>query len=136
MTLAARPLQVVAASGGIVTDVMADFFEEKAKKDYKGQLSTLAVQLREMREIFKDCMQYVSEKRDASFQDVALRQLCELYSYPLIGYLLLDQAEVEPRKVFIANRYILSAASSARKNAESIKNGAFSDMLHADEILI
>jgi hypothetical protein len=48
---------------------------------------------------------------------VAARDLIELYSYPLIGYLL-------------------SAVSSARRNAESIKNGAFSDVLHADKILI
>jgi 3-(methylthio)propanoyl-CoA dehydrogenase len=129
-------MQVVAATGSVTTDVLADFFEAKAKKEYKGQLSSLAAHLAAVRALWQECMQYVAEKRDPSFQDVAARDLIELYSYPLIGYLLLDAAEVEPRKVFVANRYILSAVSSARRNAESIKNGAFSDVLHADKILV
>jgi hypothetical protein len=48
---------------------------------------------------------------------------------------LLDQAEIEPKKVFIANRYVLTSLANARKNAESIKDGLFSDILHAEKIL-
>ncbi len=59
----------------------------------------------------------------------------ELYSYLVIGYLVLDEAERDSRKVFIANRYILSALAKARNNTESIKSGVFSDLLHADKIL-
>jgi len=67
---------------------------------------------------------------------VAAKELVELYSYLFVGYLLLDEAQKEPRKVFIANRYIMNAAAKARKNSETIKNGVYSDLLHADEILI
>jgi hypothetical protein len=48
----------------------------------------------------------------------------------------MDHAEILDRKVFIANRYVLSAVAEARKHVESIKNGALSDILHADKILI
>ena len=75
------------------------------------------------------------DKNDSRFQDVAARELVGLYSYLYIGYLVLEEAEINSRKIFIANRYITNALANARKNAESIKNEQFSDLLHADEIL-
>jgi hypothetical protein len=38
-------------------------------------------------------------------------------------------------KVFIANRYIVSALSTARKHGEAIRGEQFSDMLQWEEIL-
>ncbi len=129
-------LQVVAASGGVITDVLKEFFEDKATQEYKGALAILAGYLREIREIFLESLRYVTERRDTAFQEVSMRCLVELYGSDYIGYLLLEHAEIEPRKVFIANRYILNAVAEARKNAETIKNGALSDILHADKILV
>lgn len=128
-------LQVVASTGGVVTDVLKDFFEEHGAKEYKGALATLATHLAEIRTLCLECVRYVTERKDAAFQEVAARSLLELYQSAYVGYLLLDHAELESRKVFIANRYILSAVSDARKHAETIKNGALSDILHADKIL-
>ena len=128
-------LQIVAASGNVINDVLAEYFGEKESKEYKGGLTRLANQLKEIRLIFKECLKYVLEKKDTDFQDVAAKDLVELYSYLYVGYLLLDEAEIEPGKAFIVNRYILNAAANARRNAESIKSGLFSDLLHADKIL-
>ena len=62
--------------------------------------------------------------------------LVEMYSFLYVGYLVLDEAEINKRKIFIANRYIINSLALARKNAESIKNDQYLDVLHADEILI
>ncbi len=129
-------LQIVAAAGGVTNDVLADFFAERGAKDYKGAVASLASHLREAREIFLECRRYVAERKDPTFQEVTAKPLVELYGSTLIGYLLLDDAALEPRKVFIANRYILTALSDAKKNAEAIKNGSFADLLHADKILV
>ena len=128
-------LQIVAASGGVINDILSERFDEYENKNYKGGVAPLVNHLREIREIFKDCLKYVVERKDPAFQDVAAKDLVELYTYLIIGYLLLDQAEIEPKKVFIANRYILTSLANARKNAESIKDGLFSDILHAEKIL-
>jgi hypothetical protein len=80
-------------------------------------------------------MRFVNERKDKTYQEAASKDLVELYSYLVIGYLLMDEAEENDRKVFIANRYILSSLAQARQNAESIKNGTFADLLHADTIL-
>ncbi len=129
-------LQIVAAIGGVINDILAKRFDEKEEKSYKGSLAGLADRLKEIRELFYEGLKFVNDKNDKYFQDVAAKELVEMYSYLVVGYLLLDEAEINDRKVFIANRYIVSASALARKNYEAIKNEQFSDLLHADEILI
>lgn len=129
-------LQIVAAIGGVINDILAEKFDEWEKKEYKGGIGNLVNHLKEIREIYNDCAKYVIGKKDPAFQDVAAKDLVELYSYLFIGYLLVEQAEIEPKKVFTANRYILNSLANARKNAESIKDGLFNDILHAEKILI
>jgi len=128
-------LQIIAAIGGVINNIFGDKFDEYEKKNYKGGIAPLINHLIEIREIFKDCRRYVVEKNDPAFQDVAAKDLVELYSYLYVGYLLLDQAETNPKKVFVANRYVLTSLANAKKNAESIKDGLFNDILHAEKIL-
>lgn len=129
-------LQIVAAFGGVLNDVLAERIDAYEKKNYEGGLDRLASILKEIRIIYKDSLNYVISKKDVSFQDAAAKDMVELYGYIYVGYLLLEEAEKEPRKKFIANRYIINALSNAKKNAESIKNELFGDILHANEILI
>ncbi|GAJ11936.1 unnamed protein product, partial [marine sediment metagenome] len=129
-------LQIVAATGGTINDVLAGYFNEKEEHVYKGILEKLADYLTEIRQLFLESLKYVLDKQDKYFQDVAARELVEIYSFIYTGYLLLDEAEIESRKFFIANRYIISALAKARRHADAIKNEQFSDLLHTDEILI
>jgi len=129
-------LQIVAAIGGVINDIFAERFDECEKKEYRTGAGNLVNHLKEIREIYKDCLRYVNEKKDPLFLDVAAKDLVELYGYIYVGYLLLDQAEIEPKKVFTARRYILNSLANARKNSESIKDGLFSDVLHAEKILV
>jgi len=128
-------MQIVAAAGGVMNDILLGYFEQKEMKMYKGALTRLANYLKEIREIFVDCLKYINEKNDHTFHDIAIKDLVELYSYLYTGYLVLDEAENNRRKIFIANRYIANALAQARKNAESIKNEQYTNILHADEIL-
>ncbi|MBD3411342.1 MAG: acyl-CoA dehydrogenase, partial [Ignavibacteriales bacterium] len=129
-------LQIVAATGPVLNDVMKEQFEEWGAKEYKGGLERLDTFLKDIREIYKSSLKFVLDKKDPTFQEVAAKDIVELYSYIVIGYLLLQEATEDQRKVFVANRYIVNALSLARKNAEAIKNEAFSDIMHADKILV
>jgi DNA phosphorothioation-dependent restriction protein DptG len=92
--------------------------------------------LKEIRELFKDCLKYVKDKKDSNFQDVAAKDLVEMYGYIYVGFLLLNEADYSRQKVFTARRYIFDSLAKSRKNTESIKNELYSDVLHADTILI
>ncbi len=128
-------LQVVAAISGVLNDVLKEYFDKREKKEYAGGLAVLSNHLKEIRGILYDSLKYVAGKKDTGFQDVAAKELVELYTYLYIGYLLLDEAEENQKKRFIANRYILNALASSRKNAEIIKSETYSDILHLDEIV-
>lgn len=128
-------LQIVASSGGVINDILSDYFDEKENREYKGGLVRLLNFVKEIRTIFRDCLKYVIEKKDPTFQDIASKDLVELYGYIYVSFLLLEEAGIEPRKVFIANRYIITSLANARKNAESIKSELFSDIMHQEEIL-
>jgi alkylation response protein AidB-like acyl-CoA dehydrogenase len=128
-------LQIVAASGGVINDVLGEHFAEQERKERRGGLTILSNHLKEIRKVFLESLRYVLDKKDNAFQDVAAKDLVDLYWYQYVGYLLLNEAESEPRKVFIANRYIVNALAGARKAAESIRSETFGDLLHADEIL-
>jgi len=128
-------MQVVAAIGGVINDVLGDYFEEKTSKSYKGNLDRYNEILKNIREIFMESLEFVKEKKDPDFQDIAAKELVELYSYLYVGYLLLEEAEKTPHKIYIANRYIINALAKAKMNREVIRNEQFSDIIHADEIL-
>jgi hypothetical protein len=129
-------LQIVAASGGVINDIFTEYFDEYEKREYKGSLINLLGVLKEIRVMFNECLKYIKDKKDPNIQDVAAKDLVELYAYIHIGFLLLNEANENQRKVFTARRYILDALTKARKNAEAIKNELYSDILHADTILI
>ena len=129
-------LQIVAASSGVYADVLADHFDKMEAKVHDAGLTRLQNFLKEIRELYRDCVKYITEKKDPVFQEVAAKDLVELYSYIYTGYLLLEEASNDSRKRFIANRYIINALSNARRNAESIKDELFADLLHSHEILV
>jgi len=129
-------LQVVAAIGGVLKDILSGYFNDKEANNYKGVVAKLVDHLKVIRSIFLESRKYVIDKNDKYFQDVSARELVDMYSYIYVGYLLLDEALIDDRKVFIANRYIVSALAKARKSHESITSEQFSDLLHADKILV
>jgi alkylation response protein AidB-like acyl-CoA dehydrogenase len=129
-------LQIVAAIGGVMTDILGEHFNQMERKSFKGSLSRLAGYMKEIRSLFIESRKFVTDKNDPQFQDVAARELVEMYGFIYVGYLLLEEAQISSRKVFIANRYIVSALAQSRRNAEEIRSEQFSDLLHADEILI
>jgi hypothetical protein len=129
-------LQIVAATGGVIGDILGEHFTTLEQKENSGNLARLADELKEMRVLFLDALKFVADKTDKQFQSIAAKELVEIYSYLYTGWLLMDEAAQDSRKVFIARRYIIGAAAKTRRNYEVIKKDLFADLLHADDILI
>ncbi len=128
-------LQVVAAIGGVINNLYSDKLDEYEGKKYKSQLADLIVHLKEIRKIYGESLSYIQEKNDKIFKDVASQDLVEMYSYLITGYLLIDEAEKDDRKLYIAKRYILRSLAACKRNAENINLELFSDLQNVDEIL-
>ncbi|MCF7832623.1 MAG: acyl-CoA dehydrogenase family protein [Candidatus Marinimicrobia bacterium] len=128
-------LQVVAAIGGVVNDLYSEMFDEYESKNYEGQIADLVNHLKEIRSIYKKCLSFVQEKNDKTFKDAASKDLVEMYSYLITGYLLIDEAGKENRKIHIAKRYILRSLAACKQNSEAISLEIYSDLQNADEII-
>jgi alkylation response protein AidB-like acyl-CoA dehydrogenase len=128
-------LQIVAAAGSVVNDILAEYFNKWGAFQYSGSLEQFAANLKEMREIFDDCLKYVKERKDTNIQDVLAKNLVEMYGAIYIGYLLLLEANEHQDTVFTARRYILNALAQAHQHKEYIKNEVCADILHAERIL-
>ena len=128
-------MQIVAATGGVTKDVLADYFNAHAAKLYNGPLAELAAQLKEMREIFQKSRAYTEEQKDQALAGVAAKGLVEMCGFMYVGYLLLDAAQTEPCKLPIARRYITSALAKSRMHSEVILSDHFADLASAEELL-
>ena len=127
-------LQIVAAIGGVINDLYADKFDEYESKNHKGQLADLTMHLKEIRNIFKESLAFVQEKNDKDFKDIASKDLVEMYSYLITGYLLIDEAEKDDKKLHIAKRYILRSLAACKQNSEAIKLELYSDLQNIEDI--
>lgn len=127
-------LQVVAAIGGVINDLYADKFDEYESKNYNGQLADLSMRLKEIRKIYKESLDIVQEKDDKIFKDTASKDLVEMYSYLITGYLLMDEVEKDNRKFHIAKRYILRSLAACKQNSEAIKLELYSDLQNVEDM--
>ncbi len=69
-------MQIVAASGGVLNDVLSDVFDKNEKREFKGGLIKLSTHLKEIRQLFLASLKYVLEKKDIVFQEVAAKVPC------------------------------------------------------------
>ncbi len=127
-------LQVVAAIGGVINDIYSDKFDEYENKKYPDQLADLVNKLKEIRNTYKESLAYVQEKNDKDYKDIASKDLVEMYSYLVTGYLLIDEAEKDDGKLFTAKRYILRSLAASKKNSEAIKLDLYLELQETEDI--
>jgi len=128
-------LQIVAAYGGVVRDVLGAHFAAKEERSYQSDLKEAADRLKTMRTLFREAFAHVDDQDDRAISDVAAKDLVEMYGFLHMGYLLLEDAEHDERKKLIANRFVVDALAKSRKSFEAIMSNQFCDLASAGEIL-
>ncbi|MDN5201874.1 acyl-CoA dehydrogenase family protein [Fulvivirgaceae bacterium BMA10] len=127
-------VQVGGSSKGVLGDVLGSFFDEMAKQEYPSCLSSSAKKLGEIRSLFNKSKELVNESDDQLFRETALKELVDMYGAIYTGYLLLDEAKDNERKVLIANRFINKSIAAAHQSMAAIENNQFGDMEHKEVI--
>jgi alkylation response protein AidB-like acyl-CoA dehydrogenase len=123
-------LQVVAAIGGVIKGVLDQLFDTWEESEYRHEARLLAGKLKRIRSLLEKCKTYVLEQDDKAYQELHSAELVEMYSSIYVGYLVLDEATENPRKMLIAKKYILDSMAQAVHHTESITKGF--DTLFAD----
>ena len=128
-------LQVVAAIGGIMQRVLEPMIEELLGMSCDGLDCRLLKMLDEMHKKQIEAVKYVAEKKDSAYHDLRARNLVENETIVLVGLLMLRDAKKEPKRVPLAERYILDAAHDFERNYQIVMSGDLSTIdRHRDVI--
>jgi alkylation response protein AidB-like acyl-CoA dehydrogenase len=120
-------IHILASSKGVISDVLRTFFDEKEKFSYPGDLEKSQKQLIETRKIFYQCLSYVNSNPDLAFKEVAAKELVDMYGGMYTGYLVLDEALGNQRKIMIAKRFITRTLAKAYQSQIKVNSEQFND---------
>ncbi len=123
-------LQVIAAIGGVIKGVADEQFDANEEREYRHEARLLANKLKKIRSLFIKSKEYVLEQEDKAYQELHSAELVEMYGSLYVGYLVLEEAAENSRKMLIAKKYIMDSLAMALHHTESITKGF--DTLFAD----
>ena len=128
-------LQVVAAIGGIMQRVLDPMITELLGVSCKGLDCRLLKMVEEMFEKQKAAVQFVAEKKDSAYHDLRARNLVENETIVVVSLLMLRDAKKDPKRVPLAERYILDAVHDFERNYQIVMSGDLSTIdRHRDVI--
>ncbi len=128
-------LQHVAAIGGVIQRVLEPLMEELAHLPYEGKLRRLASSVDVARQKLNRAVKFVNDRKDAEYQDLMTRRLCNMETAVFVGYLMLRDALAERSRELLAERYILDSLPGVDMDYEVVTAGDFSLIDHREEIL-
>lgn len=127
-------VQVLAAAKSVFADIMADFFTAQVTTDWPENLQHLADQLKTQRQLFLQARDLLNSEITPAERDAATRPLVDMYAALYLGYLLLAEARLQPEKIPVATRFILTEAATAQARLVMIQNRKFRDLDDIDNI--
>jgi alkylation response protein AidB-like acyl-CoA dehydrogenase len=128
-------LQIVAATGGAVTGVLDQILDKYETQTYRGELRPLHQQLVEIRTKYKECRDFLAAKKDAAYQELQAHNLVDMYGSIYVGYLVLNEALVSPKKLLVAKKYVSDSYSKSLMHAERIMHGFDTMLVDMDQFV-
>jgi hypothetical protein len=116
-------LQVVGALAGISSGTLATYLERLGERQFRPELVKLASLARESREKLSYCVSFLKTFNDRTYGDLMSRRLVDLACDALGAHLLLVQAEREPERTALAEKFIREALPRIRMQADYITSG-------------
>jgi alkylation response protein AidB-like acyl-CoA dehydrogenase len=113
-------LQVVGALGGILSGALSQYLALKGERDYRPELARLALLAREAREKLASSVAHLKALNDREYTDYMSRRLVDMACDCLAVHLLLDQAQRDPARQLVAEKFITDAMPRIRMQAEYI----------------
>ena len=128
-------LQIAAALRGIISGVVDRHFDERAQDESTTHMKGLSRKLLQARGWLKEAVAYLNNKRDGQYNDLNARNLVDMATGILIGYLFIKQAQFSSRKKIIAKRFITRLIPQVKMNYHHIISGDKSTLKHFDTLV-
>ena len=131
----APQLQIAAAVRTITSGAMEKLFAERAEEDGVKQVKGLSRKLLQARKLLSDAVTYLTRRKDSRYTELYARELVDMATAILIGYLLIKQTQHSARKKIIAKRFITRMLPQLKMNYRHIASGDNSTLKHFDTIV-
>jgi alkylation response protein AidB-like acyl-CoA dehydrogenase len=128
-------LQIAAAVRTITSGAMERHFIERAEDEAIARMKGLSRKLLQARKWLADAVTYLTQKKDSRYTDLSARELVEMATGILIGYLFIRQAQFSQRKKIIAKRFITRMLPQIKMNYHRIVSGDNSTLKHFNTIV-
>lgn len=119
-------LQVVAAIGGIMQRVLDPMIQDLLKMSCEGLDCRLLEMVGGMYKKQLEAVKFVADKKDAAYHDLRARNLVENETIVLVSLLMLRDAKKDPKRIPLAERYILDGVHDFERNYQIIMSGDLS----------
>jgi alkylation response protein AidB-like acyl-CoA dehydrogenase len=116
-------LQVVGAIVGITSGTLGNYLAQLGERQFRPELMKAASLAREAREKLSYCVTFLKNFNDRTYSELVARRLVDLACDCLGVNLLLVQAERDPARTPIAERFIREALPRIRMQAEYVTSG-------------
>ncbi|MBW2554781.1 MAG: acyl-CoA dehydrogenase family protein [Deltaproteobacteria bacterium] len=128
-------LQIAATTRGIVSGAAERHFNERAKDKSIASMKGLSKKLLQARRWLDEAIKYLNKKKDARYTDLYARNLVDMATGILIGYLFIKQAQNSNRKKIIAKRFITRLLPQIKMNYHHITSDDKSTLKHFDTLV-
>ena len=128
-------LQIAAAVRTITSGAMERLFAERAEEDGVKQVKGLSRKLLQARKLLADAVTYLTKRKDSRYTELYARELVDMATGILIGYLLIKQTQHSARKKIIAKRFITRMLPQLKMNYRHIASGDNSTLKHFETIV-
>ncbi len=128
-------LQVAAAQRGIISGAMERYYSEMDKDESTTHMKGLSKKLLLARKSLNEAIAYLNKKKDGQYNDLYARNLVDMATSILIGYLLIKQASSSARKKIVAKRFITRLLPQIKMNYQRIVSGDKSTLKSFDALV-
>ena len=129
-------LQIVGAIGGVLAGTAEKHFTELAETvgdPPKGAKGALA-KVNRVRQLLADSVAFIRAGGDQNYTDLCARALVDMAMDIIIGYLFLDAARHNKRRLVLAKRFVTQALERAKAGSTRIKSREASSVRSFDLI--
>jgi len=128
-------LQIAAAVRGIISGGVERYFSERAEDESTAYMKGFSRKLLQARRWLKKAVEYINNKKDSHYTDLYARNLVDIATGILIGYLFIKQAQYSARKKIVAKRFITRLLPQVKMNYQHIVSGDKITLKHFDILL-
>ena len=128
-------LQIAAAARGIISGAAERYYSEQAEDESATHMKGLSRKLLQARRWLKEAIAYLNNKKDSHYTDLYARNLVDMATGILIGYLLIKQAHDSSRKKIVAKKFITRLLPQVKMNYHHVVSGDKSTLKHFDLLL-